>query len=1265
MALLGAVVLVGWFTHRLSWVQFQPGTVPMRFNTALCFLGCGLGAVALDRGRVWVARGLFAGVLLLAAAVVGLEYGLGWRWWITDLLFRDWSRGLSQVPGNGMMALNTAVAFVLVASALLWMTSPWKPERRSLWVFTVASVVGMVGLISVIGHRTGATQLAGWVRHSTMALTTGLGFVILVVGFFAWDFEENRRLGDSSLPRWAPLPVSLAGLALTFTLFLGLRQQQAMVLEKAVFTAAVAIRTRLEADLEQKSKATARMARRAGFSSEPRHWEDDATQYLTEGTGFSTLAWLGPELQVLRRVHREGAAPWAPPSPQDPAAAPFEQARSTGRVVLADCGPQGARPLVLVAPIQGPAAGGFIVAPLEFRPWLGELFKEPTDQAYGTILSQGGQERYRNDPSSQAPAGGPWVTLAVAGPLAGLGWELKVVPAAQVLQEAWTPLPMIALMRGLLFSALLALLTHYFRLSRLAQQSLRDSSALIQRLNERFELAVKSAGIGIWDLDLQTGTMVWDDRMYELFGITRAAFATPNAAWASLLPTEDRDRNEADIWKALAGEQDYDSEFRVLRPDGQIRTLKTHGTVIRDAQQQPLRMAGVNYDITRRKAAERELELAKEQAELGNRMKSAFVANVSHEIRTPMNAVLGIVRLLRNTPLAPAQLRYLDLIQGSSRSLLLILNDVLDFSKIEAGRMELAQAEFQLDEVLGALGPLLTVNAGAKELEIVLGVAAGVPRALVGDALRLQQVLVNLAGNAVKFTERGEVVVWVERLAQEGDRVTLAFRVRDTGLGLSPEHQKQLFAPFWQADASNARRFEGTGLGLVITQRLVDLMGGTLEVTSRLGHGSEFLVTLGFHIRPDRHRAGPADLRLLVVDDHPAAREAVALGLRALGWQADPVSGAEALSLRDPRGPGYDAVLVAAQLAGQDGGATLETLRALAGDPGLPALILSRTLDGGDVSAVPGTAFLAKPVTAPALFEAVRALLPARFAGGRDEAGAPGAPVEALARALDGICLLVVEDNALNQMVAQELLQMAGAKVVLAGSGREAVARLGDPEHPYDAVLMDVQMPEMDGFAATRWIREQLGLQLPILAMTAGVLASEQAECATAGMTGFIPKPLELEQMVEEIQRLLGRPGAVRVAAAGLRFVSSQGRFDPSRLLAALQGNPTHLKTVLGILQGLREDSRKALLAARAALGAELPADCGRILHTLRGNFGLLGADRFTQACQQLERALQDRPGEPLDPLFAEVAVELQATLAAVDHWLAGQAGAGPGPRIG
>jgi signal transduction histidine kinase/DNA-binding response OmpR family regulator/integral membrane sensor domain MASE1 len=569
--------------------------------------------------------------------------------------------------------------------------------------------------------------------------------------------------------------------------------------------------------------------------------------------------------------------------------------------------------------------------------------------------------------------------------------------------------------------------------------------------------------------------------------------------------------------------------------------------------------------------SEGSLIVARDLAEAASRAKTEFVANMSHEIRTPLNAVLGMTQLLNNTPLSPEQQKYLEMIRSSGNSLLGILNDVLDFSKIEAGRMELSPAPFQLGAVLETLATIMTVNAGEKDLELAIGVDPGVPQSLLGDSHRLQQILVNLVGNAIKFTEKGSVGVLVE-LADgiDDDAVALRFTVSDSGIGIDADSLAQLFAPFSQADASMTRRFGGTGLGLAISRRIAALMGGRIDVRSAPGAGSEFALTVPLlrGVAPaaggddnidniddsddsddgdeGSNPANPANRapHLLVVDDDRLSAGYLYKTVRALGWRCDCAgSGEEALAMLRGADGGdggrYGAVLVDWNMPGMSG---LETMQAIRAECAHPVILMVSAFGQGRLLHTDGArtanAVLLKPITGQRLHDTVRQAMGAIAAvearGAQpdpDGIATDGAlAVEAPMTRLDGVRILLVEDNPINQLVARSMLEYAGATIDSVENGRLALDLLRTESHRYDLVLMDVQMPEMDGFEATRLIRSELKLTLPVVAMTAGVMASEREQCIASGMDDFIAKPVDAEDMLLTIQRNLP---AAPLAAAG------------------------------------------------------------------------------------------------------------------------------------
>src|SRR5881628_957814 len=515
-------------------------------------------------------------------------------------------------------------------------------------------------------------------------------------------------------------------------------------------------------------------------------------------------------------------------------------------------------------------------------------------------------------------------------------------------------------------------------------------------------------------------------------------------------------------------------------------------------------------DISERKAAEEAMRAARDLAERVARARSAFLANMSHEIRTPMNAVLGFVELVLDTDLAPEQRRALELVRSSSEALLTILNDILDYSKIEAEHLELEAIPFDLPKVVHATATLLAVRAREKHLELTVDVLPDVPQMVRGDPTRVRQVLMNLIGNAIKFTDQGEVDVSASVARRDGGGATVQFRVRDTGIGISPEQLGTIFQEFTQADASMTRRYGGTGLGLAISRRLVALMGGELTVTSEVGRGSEFSFTLLFPIETPtavapRQAASLGGRRLLVVDDNETNRRIVRDMLGAEGVAVHEAAradaGLEALRRTARVGTPYDLAILDAQMPDQDGFELATAIRADGALRETRLLILTSAGQRGDgerCRQLGIQAYLTKPIARADLVEAVGTVL----AGTRSAPGAADLVTRnSIAESRHTLRILLAEDNPVNQQVATAMLLKRGHHVDVVSNGREAVDAVA--REGYDVVLMDIQMPEMDGFEATEKIRAlSQGRTLPIIALTAHALSGERERCLARGMSG-------------------------------------------------------------------------------------------------------------------------------------------------------------------
>ncbi|HEY0489199.1 MAG TPA: response regulator [Telluria sp.] len=1308
VGLLGLVVTVQWVFQSETIAMLIPGSARMGINSPVLFMAAGFCCYFARRrsgagSKFDLAWRLLAALVVALPALVLVQHVFGVS------LGLDFVRAPAEptldTPHPGRMAPNTCIAFILAGVGLHLARTPQPGRMRAAALMACAVLVVAIGLTALLGYFLKLEVMYRIAAANVMQPPTAVGLCMLGIGL--WSLRstllarEREPASSETRITWRAFGV-VASVALCAGAagFAAMRdsydESLSLNMTVAAGTSAEALANTLVARRRTMEDVVAHSGLGAMLAQEPGSRRLDEMVAALVRSGVDGMQVLGPGGELLANggVFVAPGAGVRHPLVLDgqPAALIWDRgyvlrsehvlrdgARTLGRVI-------GERRLGLLdrllESVRAYGASDILVCHRErdnavcaptrfyrsalripmFRPDAG--LNLPISHA---LLGKSGVATARDLRGIRV--------MAAYAPVPGTGLAVVVKNDIEAL---YAPLRRRTSMLVLALAVLVAL-----GASALLFQ-VRPLLAQLVREQRRTRVILENSNDAFVAIGIDGRITDWNTQAERTFGWSAAEAIGRDMAGLIIPPSMREAHNEGFAQYAKTG------TGKLVNTRFEVQALRRDGSEIAVELSVAGFHNGAGYvanafmsDITERHRLAREiaarateLEHERDRAQAASRAKSEFVANMSHELRTPMNAVLGMAHLLGLTDLKDEQKRYVEMIRDSGRSLLGIMNDILDFSKVEAGRMQLEEGRFLLGDVLGAVATIMSVNAGDKDLDLAIGVNPDVPQVLHGDAMRLQQVLVNLVGNALKFTERGEVSVLVEVLARDGERATLQVRVRDTGIGIEEASRAHLFSPFTQGDSSTTRRFGGTGLGLAISRHLVGLMQGTISFDSEPGRGSEFRVALPLRVEAERDDSRAAigalyGLRLLVVDDNDTSCDYLARTAALWGWQAQCASsGEQALAMVRAASDGsarFDAVLMDWHMPGMDGTRAMESIRNIAGRGRLPVILMANAYGRARLDDLaPGAradAVLSKPVTGISLFDTLHELLVARVrgAGRQHQAIQP----TALAR-LEGARLLMAEDNELNQAVARGILEQAGARLDVVGDGAQAVTRLASAPAAYDMVLMDIQMPVMDGFEATRRIRGELGLTLPILAITAGVTEPERASYLAAGMDDLIAKPVDADQVVAAVARYLNRrqrfgpaparPAPVPAAAAELPVLN----IEP--LVALARGNRERLGGVAHLLQRVVDDAGREFDQARASWREGDDEGAARILHALRGGVGSIGAKRFAEASQALEKAIRAATApEQLERMFTDTAGQLEAALEAARAWLADFRAGAPG----
>jgi PAS domain S-box-containing protein len=1108
--LVGTAVMVGWFFSMPTVIQIFPIFKPMQFNSALCFFLAGVSVLALNRDFKKVATVCTSGISALCALTF-LEYLTGLDFGIDQFFLKSPSAIYFSHPGR--MSSNTSLCFVMVGIALGLLSLKKSKRTELICVFLGVAVIGF-STLAIMTMVMPVADEYGWGNFASMALLTAVNFILLGIEITL----RALRLLYRKRPDWVTtLPVLVSSVLLVGVIgfWQAALRHQTNEIERVTTTEAESIRSQINQGLLDRIQSIERMANRyevmANLPKEA--WLADAEMYykhlnVLNGMGVITadyrLRWGYPENETQKFIGFDFSV--------DPVRKMnLDLARETSAPTVTPVVElkQGGRGFIVFVPMfrQGKSIG-WISAGIKPEIFVNRVLKV---NGYEFSLISGTETIFSNIDQTKNLSRQWGVTID--GDLYSHPIKIKVVPLLETIRANESEIPYIILVTGVFISLLLGIMLHLGIMSR-------KQSKIIGEQKNYLDTIIDSSPLAILVLDRERKLTLWNPACERIFGWRRDEVLGGELPF---LPPEFR-LESADLMEQIfASSSEVQAEAIRCRRDGIRINVHIAAKVLINEHKEVYGLMAVLDDITERKNAHAELLSARHTAEKATLVKSEFLANMSHEIRTPLNGIIGMSDLLLDTHLEGDQKRYAHIIQNSGTALLTLINDILDFSKIEAGKIQLENLDFSLTSLVESQIDLLVSKAREKNLALMTYLSPQLPQTVRGDPGRIGQILINLIGNAIKFSHEGGVTVSVTETAplQTLGRFRVRVEVKDTGIGMNKAAQSKLFLPFSQVDGSTARKYGGTGLGLSISKSIVERMNGQIGIESVEGVGSTFWFEVELNAI-EKSEGNFLKKRILVVDDDRITIESIQRYVGAWGMDGDCTTsfneGSEKLAASIREGKPYDIVLIGKGLRSETGLRWGESMKEKWGEK-CPHLVLMIEFDTVlKEIRYEKNAFvdvLNKPVKQSQLYDA---LIQAEH---REELVQP-VSADSTVQPLSTARILVADDVAANQMLTVKFLEKLGYSAQAVANGKEAISALHTGQ--FDLILMDCQMPEMDGYQATRAIRKLNHAQfnsIPIVALTANAMSGDEHLCLAAGMNDYLAKPFKRERLGEIVEKWL------------------------------------------------------------------------------------------------------------------------------------------------